>query len=98
MSRKEKKKEADKKRLEIASQIFECLKEAAKTIPKELKDDAHGRWSYILKRGDEWVISRMKLYPQEAHMYKSAAIICVKNVIQEVLKGEKEVLKEEKDG
>jgi len=86
MSRKEKKEKADKKRLEIAKSLLAYMKEVAKTISDEkLKTDPHNRWKYILERGDRWVNDHMKLYPQEAHMYKSAAIMA-NNWIVEVLK------------
>jgi len=87
MNRKEKREKANKRRLEIVKQIHTHLKEIAETIPKEIKTDPYSRWGYILKKGDEWVIGRMRMCPQEAHMYKSAAII-VKNTIQKVLKNE----------
>ena len=89
MSRKEKKEKADKRRLEIASSLREYMQEVAKGITDEaMKADVHRQWAYILTEGEQWMQRRIKLFPQEAHMYKSAAII-VKNSILEVLKGGK---------
>jgi len=96
MDRKERKEKADKRRLEIARSLQKYMKEVAESISDEsIKADPHRRWAYILKKGDEWVGSRIKLFPQEAHMYRSAAIM-VKDGILEVLKelSKKSLLKE----
>ena len=86
MTRKEKKEKADKKRLEIAQSLLRYMKIVAGEISDEkMKTDPHHRWAHILTKGDEWVSSRMRIYPQEAHMYRSAAIMA-KNWILEVLK------------
>jgi len=85
MNRKERKEKADKKRLEITQSLIAYIKSITKTISDEdIKADPHKRWQYILRKGDEWVQQHMKLFPQEAHMYRSAAIK-TKNILLEVL-------------
>ena len=86
MNRKEKREKADKRRLEIAKSLQRYMKKVAESISDEaIKADPHRRWEHILRAGDRWVQDRMKLLPQEAHMYRSAAIM-VNNWLLEILK------------
>ena len=97
MSRKERKEKADKKRFEIAGFLRKYMKEVADDISdEEIKADPHRKWVHILTEGDFWVQKRMKLFPQEAHMYRSAAYI-VKNAILKALKDGKQPITREEE-
>lgn len=87
MSRKERKERADRRRLEIAGSLRRYMKEVAEDI-SDVAMEADIRWVHILTKGDLWVQEKMKQFPQEAHMYRSAAFI-VKSAILEELKKEK---------
>ena len=97
MSRKERKEKADKKRLEIAWFLRNYMKEVAEGISdEEIELDLHRKWVHILTQGDLWVQKKMKLFPQEAHMYRSAAYI-VKNAILKALKDGKQPITREEE-
>jgi aminopeptidase C len=81
MTRKEKKEKADKKRLEITNNLHQYLTTMYGTALGEPPE----KWNIALKKADEWVSSRIRLFPQDAHMYRSAAVI-LKNIIKEAFK------------
>jgi len=80
MTRKERKEKADKRRLEISQSLLSYMEMTAKGFSNE-----DIKWQHVMKAGDVWVQQHVKLYPQEAHMYKAAAVM-VKNWILEVSK------------
>ena len=97
MSRKERKEKDNKKQFEIADSLRKYMKEVADDISdEEIKADPHRRWVHILTEGNLWVQKKMKLFPQEAHMYRSAAYI-VKNAILEALKDGKQPITREEE-